>query len=113
MEKTAIKAFREVNHLKQKEVAEYLGITRSAVSFMERPGGTITNENLRKIRANPYAWDVSMLPKDPLAIDHSVVNSPHASYQGGDVNVELIGIIKEQQAQMGELIKTISQLTKK
>ena len=111
MEKPAMKVFRDINHLKQKDVADFLGITRSAVSFMERPDGTITNENLRKIRANPYGWDVSMLPKDPLAIANSVVNSPHTSYQGSDVNIELIGIIKEQQAQMGELIRCISQLT--
>ena len=73
MECVEIKQFRKVNHLDQSEVAEYLGVSRAQVSMIERGKSKLTNENLRKLIRNPYGWDVSMLPKDPLSAVNSVV----------------------------------------
>ena len=73
MENAEIKQFRKINHLGQAEVADYLGISRAQVSMIERGKSNLTNENLRKLIRNPYNWDVSMLPKDPLSTSNSVV----------------------------------------
>ena len=73
MENVELKQFRKVNHLDQSEVAEYLGVSRAQVSMIERGKSKLTNENLRKLIVNPYGWEISMLPKDPLSAVNSVV----------------------------------------
>lgn len=73
MEYIGLKQFRKVNRLDQSEVAEYLGVSRAQVSMIERSKSKLTNENLRKLITNPYGWDVSMLPKDPLSPINGVV----------------------------------------
>lgn len=68
-----IKAFRTANNLEQKEVAEYLGVTRQQISQIENGKSGLSKENIRKLLSNPYGWDVSMLPKDPMSVVGSVV----------------------------------------
>jgi len=118
MELIELKRFREVNHLGQSEVAEYLGVSRAQVSMIERGKSRLTNENLRKLITNPYGWDVSMLPKDPMAavtgvvingsneIKNSTIDNRHYYSDSPDVLRAQIDIlderIKEKDAQIKE-----------
>lgn len=70
-----LKTFRKVNHLEQKDLASYLGVSRQQISQIENGRSDLTKENLRKILGNPYGWDTSMLPGDPMPqINGIVVN---------------------------------------
>ena len=70
-----LRTFRQVNHLEQKDVASYLGVSRQQISQIENGRSELTKENLRKLLGNPYGWDVSALPKDPMSpISGIVVN---------------------------------------
>ena len=73
MEHVELKRFRDVNRLGQAELADYLQVSRAQVSMIERGKSKLTNENLRKLIGNPFGWDISMLPKDPLSAVNSVV----------------------------------------
>ena len=126
MECVEIKQFRKVNHLDQSEVAEYLGVSRAQVSMIERGKSKLTNENLRKLIRNPYGWDVSMLPKDPLSavnsvvingsneINNSTIDNRHYYSDSPDVLRAQIDIlderIKEKDAQIKEKDAQIKQL---
>ena len=126
MESVEIKQFRKVNHLDQSEVAEYLGVSRAQVSMIERGKSKLTNENLRKLIRNPYGWDVSMLPKDPLSavnsvvingsneINNSTIDNRHYYSDSPDVLRAQIDIlderIKEKDAQIKEKDAQIKQL---
>ena len=126
MENTEFKQFRKINHLEQKELADYLSVTSSQVSMIERGKSKLTNENLRKLINNPYGWDVSMLPKDPMAISQSVIiggnstnstiNQDNRQYYSDSPDVlraqiELLDErIKEKDAQIKEKDAQIKQL---
>ncbi len=126
MESVEIKQFRKVNHLDQSEVAEYLGVSRAQVSMIERGKSKLTNENLRKLIRNPYGWDVSMLPKDPLSavnsvvingsneINNSTIDNRHYYSDSPDVlraQIDLLDErIKEKDAQIKEKDAQIKQL---
>ena len=73
MKNDDFKEFRKVNGLGQQEIADYLSVTRAQVSMIERGRSKLTKENLRKLINNPYGWDISMLPRDPLTINSGVI----------------------------------------
>lgn len=54
-------AFRQRNGLLQKDIAEYLGVTRSYVSMVEKGSSKFSRENLDKLYDNPYHWNVDDL----------------------------------------------------
>ena len=68
-----LRTFRKVNNLEQKDVANYLGVSRQQISQIENGRSDLTKENLRKIISNPYGWDTSMLPKDPMPQINGIV----------------------------------------
>lgn len=63
MNQDAMKEFRKVNNLKQKDLAEYLDTDRSFISKVEKGDSGLSRKNLKKILNNPNGWDVSMFAK--------------------------------------------------
>lgn len=126
MEHIELKQFRKVNRLGQSEVAEYLGVSRAQVSMIERGKSRLTNENLRKLIANQFGWDISMLPRDPLAassgvvfnganeMHNSTIDNRHYYSESPDILRAQIDIleerIKEKDAQIKEKDAQIKQL---
>ena len=64
-----IKAFRELNNLTQKELADYLGIDKGFISAIEHGKSKFPKAKLTLLLNNPHNWDVSMLtqPENPMA----------------------------------------------
>ena len=126
MENIEFKRFRKVTNLEQQELADYLSVTRAQISMIERGKSKLTKENLRKLINNPYGWDVSMLPRDPLAITSSVIiggdstnstiNQDNRQYYSDSPDVLRAQIeilderIKEKDAQIKEKDAQIKQL---
>ena len=44
-----IRALRHTLQLSQKEFARQIGLKQNAISYMERPGATVTEQNIRAI----------------------------------------------------------------
>lgn len=79
-----LKEFRIANKLLQKEIAEYLGISRNFISIVESGKANLPREQLEKLIANDKGWDIS-------ALAHSQDNSGNTIRQTGDSNVATIG----------------------
>ena len=64
-----IKAFRELNNLTQKELADYLGIDKGFISAIEHGKSKFPKAKLTLLLNNPHNWDISMLtqPENPMA----------------------------------------------
>lgn len=58
-----IKQFLEVNRLKQKDLAEFLGISEPSVSKMVKNLTNPSKQNLCKILGNDRGWDTAPLLK--------------------------------------------------
>lgn len=54
-------AFRQRNNILQKELADYLDVSRGYISMIESGRSTIAKESLDKIYENPYHWNVEDL----------------------------------------------------
>lgn len=65
-----IKEFLRANGLKQKELADYLGIGEPAVSKMAKGYTNPSEGNLYKILNNNQGWDTSMLEEEHIEIRH-------------------------------------------
>lgn len=60
-------AFLKVNKLKQKDMAEFLGITPQFMSQICKGLRPLPNEKLALIKANKSGWDISMLTGEYLS----------------------------------------------
>ena len=109
----AYKDFLKKNHLKQVELADFLGIKEPSISNVVRGKGNLSEENLNKILTNNRGWDTSMFTKSGNV--NSVVNSSNFKYANGDgiSAQDLLDVVKENQRQMGLLIESLSILTNK
>lgn len=56
-----VREFLQVNGLKQRELAQYLGVTEAAISNVVKGKSYFSEENLIKILKNNRGWDTSML----------------------------------------------------
>ena len=65
-----IRAFLYVNNIPQKDIAEYLGVSKGYISQVISGKKELSESNLSKLVNNPYGWDVAMLtsdqPKNPV-----------------------------------------------
>jgi transcriptional regulator with XRE-family HTH domain len=60
-----LKAFRKINSITQVDLADYLGVGQGFISQIEKGSRPLPKENISKLLANPYGWDVSMLVETP------------------------------------------------
>lgn len=49
------------NNISQKDVTEYLGVSKGYLSLVISGKKKLSEENFRKLLENPYNWDTSML----------------------------------------------------
>lgn len=61
------KGFIFYNNLSQKEVIEYLQVSKGYMSLVISGKKKLSEENFRKLIENPYGWDTSMLVDQPEA----------------------------------------------
>lgn len=61
------KGFIFFNNLSQKEVIEYLQVSKGYMSLVISGKKKLSEENFRKLIENPYGWDTSMLVDQPKA----------------------------------------------
>ncbi len=61
LQKVNLKAFRICNGLYQKDIAEYLDVTATFISAIERGNAKLPMEHLEKLLNNDRNWDTSPL----------------------------------------------------
>lgn len=112
---TVYKQFLKVNHIRQVDLARFLGVTESSISSVINGRNQLSEPNLVKILNNDRGWDVSMLQPASVGSNiNSVVNSKNFSYEHGGISAsQFMAYAQENQRQMGQLIDTIAELTKK
>ena len=52
------------NNISQKDVTEYLGVSKGYLSLVISGKKKLSEENFRKLLENPYNWDTSMLTSE-------------------------------------------------
>lgn len=62
-----LKQFLWANRLKQKDLAQYLGVTGAQVSRIMKGVSSLTERNLTALRENQMGWDASMLPSSSIS----------------------------------------------
>jgi transcriptional regulator with XRE-family HTH domain len=62
------KGFIYHNNLSQKEVMEYLQVSKGYMSLVISGKKKLSEENFRKLIENPHGWDVSMLTESPVVL---------------------------------------------
>ena len=56
-----LKAFRKYNKLSQKDVAKFLGVSRSFIGQVESGFSKLPSDKLDDLLRNKQGWDISML----------------------------------------------------
>lgn len=81
-----LKEFRKANNLKQDELAQKIGVSRSFISQVESGHSKLPTNVLQTILNNPYGWDVSMLIEEG-----SIINNQNGTHIGGNNTVTMSG----------------------
>lgn len=66
-------AFRQRNHLLQKDIADYLGVSRGYISMVEKGRSRLSRESLDKLYDNPYHWNTDDLVPAQTRIEKALV----------------------------------------
>ena len=104
------KSFIFHNNISQKDVIEYLGVSKGYMSLVVSGKKKLSEENLRKLLENPYGWDVSMLqePENRVSKEPEVVSQYRP--QLSDVEVLLRDMLAEERAKNDALQEIIGEL---
>ena len=65
-----IKAFREQNKLTQSKLGDYIGVSKSFISQVEKGKSKLSPEKLSIILLNNEGWDTSMLSENESTGEH-------------------------------------------
>ena len=79
-----LKKFRKANNLKQEELAQKIGVSRSFISQVESGHSKLPTNILQTILNNSYGWDVSMLIEEG-----SIINNQSGTHIGGNNTVTM------------------------
>ena len=113
---TDFQMFIEVNRLKKKDIASFLGVSNAFVTQLCDGSKPLPGAKMALIKANIEGWDTSMLKEhsesQASSNVNSVVNSHNFRYDCGISATEFLAFAQENQRQMGQLIDTIAALTK-
>lgn len=103
-----VREFLTVNHLKQRELANFLSVTEAAISNVVKGKSEFSKENLIKILNNPYGWDVSMLTEESRDSKPELVaeHKPQLS----NVEILLRDMLAEKEAKIDALQERINEL---
>ena len=61
MQSIDFKRFMFEQKIKQKELVDYLGVSKGYISLVISGQRSLSEENLRKLINNPFGWDTSIL----------------------------------------------------
>ena len=56
-----VRIFMPDEKIKQKELVDYLGVSKGYISLVISGQRSLSDENLRKLINNPFGWDTSIL----------------------------------------------------
>lgn len=104
-----VREFLKANNLKQRELANYLGVTEAAVSNVTKRKSDFSDENLIKIINNPYGWNVSMLA-DTKSRDSEPELIAEYKPQLSNVEILLRDMLAEKEAKIDVLQERINEL---
>jgi transcriptional regulator with XRE-family HTH domain len=94
-----LRGFRDANSLSQKDVAIYLGVSRSFVGQVEAGFSKLSQVKIDKLIANDKGWDVSCLQAGGEVVlgDHVEMNGGKGNIGkiAGDISAELLTLRKE------------------
>lgn len=102
-----VREFLTVNHLKQRELANFLSVTEAAISNVVKGKSEFSKENLIKILNNPYGWDVSMLEESRDSKPELVAEQKP---QLSNVEILLRDMLAEKEAKIDALQERINEL---
>lgn len=101
------KGFIFHNNISQKDVMEYLGVSKGYMSLVISGKKKLSEENFRKLIENPYGWDVSMLEEtdnpQPQLVSETI---PSLS----NVEILLRDLLAEKEAKIDALNEIIWEL---
>ena len=118
-----IKHFRKANNISQKALAEFAGVTQSAVSQWESGLTNIPSPILRRLMSNDQGWNTTALLEGGQPTDNSnhgnvttignisgTTNSPTTVNNNGG-SAELMKVIEQQREQIKAQHEQIQNLT--
>lgn len=108
-----VREFLKANTLKQRELANYLGVTEAAISNVVKGKSCFSEENLIKILKNPHGWDVSMLTEIKTETQSRDVKPEQVAEpkpQMSNVEVLLREMLAEERARNDALQERINEL---
>ena len=108
-----VREFLKANSLKQRDLANYLGVTEAAISNAVKGKSSFSEENLIKILKNPYNWNVSMLAETEVETqsrdsEPKLVAEPKP--QLSNVEILLRDLLAEERARVDALQERINEL---
>lgn len=121
-----LRKFRIQNKLLQKEIADYLGVSRNFISIIESGKSSLPREQWQKLVNNDQGWNTSALLESGQPTDNSirgnvtrignisgVTNSPTSvnNNGGGGESAELMRVIAQQTEQIKAQHEQIQNLT--
>lgn len=103
-----LKGFIYYNDINQKDIVEYLGVSKGYMSLVVSGKKKLSEENFRKLIENPYNWDVSMLTEESRDSKPELV----AEYKPQLSNVEILlrDMLAEKEAKIDVLQERINEL---
>lgn len=80
-----IKKFLSDNNLKQKDLVEYLGISKPFASQVANGTSKLGTENLTKLLTNPYGWDTAALVGASISASATHNSTANVNIGGHDI----------------------------
>ena len=104
------KSFIFFNNISQKDVIEYLGVSKGYMSLVISGKKKLSEENYRKLLENPFGWDTSML----IESEDSVTEKPQLVAENipqlSNVEILLRDMLAEKEAKIDALQDRINEL---
>ena len=100
------KGFIFYNNINQKDVIEYLGVSKGYMSLVISGKKKLSEENFRKLTENPFGWDTSMLVDSPEPVLESAAPALNLS----NVEILLREMLAEKEAKIDALNEIIWEL---
>lgn len=97
------KGFIFYNDINQKDVIEYLGVSKGYMSLVISGKKKLSEENFRKLIENPFGWDTSMLVDSP----DPVLESSAPAMNLSNVEILLREMLAEKEAKIDALNEII------
>ena len=100
------KGFIFHNGISQKDVMEYLGVSKGYMSLVISGKKKLSEENFRKLIENPHGWDVSMLTEE---------NAENSADENPEVRTldRLFALVDDQRAEIKMLLSMLREKDEK